>query len=185
VRTALPTPVPTALPPTAQEPAPPIAQFIGTPTEGKVPFTVKFTDQSTGSPDAWSWNFGDGNISHEQNPAHQYTISGSYSVKLVASNSGGSNSENKIYYITANAAFQSPGAAYDVLPPTTTQPKTVEFIDRSSGPPTSWYWEFGDGATSDLQNPVHTYSGPGTYIVSLHVSNSAGHSVASGYVVVP
>jgi len=82
----------------------------------------------------------------------------------------------------ANPAFVSPGAGWDVIPPTPTQPTTVEFIDRSSGPPTSWDWNFGDGGTSTLQNPVHTYSGPGVYLVSLNVSNEVGYGVASGYV---
>lgn len=47
---------------------------------------------------------------------------------------------------------------------------TINFTDQSSNSPTSWMWNFGDGNTSTLQNPVHTYSAPGTYTVSLQVS---------------
>ena len=160
----------------------PNAQFTANPVLGIVPLMVSFTDLSTGSPDNWTWDFGDGNTSYEQNPVYVYTSPGSYTVRLVASNTAGSNSETKSYYIMANPAFHPPGAAWDVVPPTTTQPTTVEFIDRSSGPPISWSWNFGDGGTSTLQNPVHTYSGPGVYLVSLNVSNEAGYGVASGYV---
>ncbi|WP_165394850.1 PKD domain-containing protein [Methanofollis fontis] len=55
-----------------------------------------------------------------------------------------------------------------------TAPLTVEFNDTSSGMPESWAWEFGDGATSEEQNPVHTYGLPGTYTVSLTVSTATG-----------
>ncbi len=53
-------------------------------------------------------------------------------------------------------------------------PFAVEFTDTSANAPTEWHWEFGDGATSDVQNPVHIYSTPGTYLVNLTVSNDAG-----------
>ncbi|MBP1929356.1 PKD repeat protein [Methanolinea mesophila] len=46
-------------------------------------------------------------------------------------------------------------------------PLTVKFTDKSSGRPNSWLWDFGDGSTSSLQNPVHTYSSAGTYTVTL------------------
>ncbi len=54
------------------------------------------------------------------------------------------------------------------------------FIDKSKdddGVITGWRWEFGDGATSDERNPVHTYSGPGRYDVLLTVTDDAGASV--------
>jgi len=46
-------------------------------------------------------------------------------------------------------------------------PLTVQFTDKSSGRPNSWLWDFGDGATSAQQNPVHTYTGAGTFTVTL------------------
>ena len=59
--------------------------------------------------------------------------------------------------------------------PTTGQaPLTVNFTDLSTGSPTSWSWNFGDGGTSTLQNPSHTYSAAGQYTVSLTATNSAG-----------
>jgi PKD repeat protein len=171
-----------SFPPTSGSGPRPSAQFTASPVLGKVPLAVTFTDLSTGSPDTWNWSFGDGNTSALENPTYLYNTSGTFTVRLVVSNNAGSDSETKSYYIMANPAFYSPGAAWDVTPPTPTQPTTVEFIDRSSGPPTSWDWNFGDGGTSTLQNPVHTYSGPGVYLVSLNVSNEAGQGIASGYV---
>jgi PKD repeat protein len=159
----------------------PIADFTANPISGKAPLTVRFTDASTGAPTGWSWDFGDGNTSTGENPVHVYTEPGSYTVRLEASNSGGSNTETKSYYITVNPEAVPPDAAFAVNPPTAAQPTTVEFIDRSTGLPTSWDWNFGDGASSNLQNPVHTYPGNGTFIVTLMVSNSAGNSTVVGY----
>ncbi|MEK9183690.1 MAG: PKD domain-containing protein, partial [Patescibacteria group bacterium] len=50
----------------------------------------------------------------------------------------------------------------------------VQFTDTSTYKPISWIWDFGDGATSAEQNPIHTYADPGTYTVSLEVRNSLG-----------
>jgi PKD repeat protein len=58
----------------------------------------------------------------------------------------------------------------------------VQFLDRSTGPPTSWSWSFGDGGASNEQNPVHTYPGPGTFIVTLDVGNPAGNGTTTGFV---
>jgi PKD repeat protein len=51
---------------------------------------------------------------------------------------------------------------------------TVQFTDQSQNVPTSWLWNFGDGATSTLQNPSHTYTTSGSYAVSLTTSNALG-----------
>jgi PKD repeat protein len=162
--------------------SPPIARFTGDPASGTAPLEVRFVDRSTGSPTSWMWEFGDGNTSARQNPVHVYQAAGTYTVRLNASNAGGSNIERKVYYITVNSAYQPPGAAFTATPPTSAQPTTVEFFDRSTGPPASWEWDFGDGAGSDLQNPVHTYPGGGTFVVTLRVSNSEGNSSISGRV---
>lgn len=162
--------------------SPPIARFTADPVSGTAPLRVGFLDRSTGSPTSWEWDFGDGNSSTEQNPVHVYRAPGTYTVRLDAVNERGSNMERKVYYITVNSAYQPPGAAFAVNPPTSAQPSTVEFFDRSTGPPSSWEWDFGDGAGSDLQNPVHTYPGAGTFIVTLRVINSEGNSSISGWV---
>ena len=80
----------------------PVAAFVGVPTSGTVPLTVVFTDQSTGSPTSWSWAFGDGGTSTLQNPSRTYTVAGSYTVMLTATNASGSDGETKTNYITVN-----------------------------------------------------------------------------------
>jgi PKD repeat protein len=61
------------------------AAFAISPGQGQAPLTVQFTDTSIGAPTAWLWDFGDGNISTFQNPAHVYSQAGNYTVKLAVS----------------------------------------------------------------------------------------------------
>ncbi len=68
----------------------------------------------------------------------------------------------------------APVAAFTGTPTSGVAPLTVNFTDQSTGPPTSWSWTFGDGGTSTLQNPSHTYTTAGTYTVSLTATNSVG-----------
>jgi len=69
----------------------PRAQFAAVPSQGEVPLTVQFTDLSTGLPRAFSWDFGDGSVSGEQNPVHTYTREGDYTVSLTVANDFGSD----------------------------------------------------------------------------------------------
>jgi PKD repeat protein len=67
---------------------PPDADFIAAPREGFSPLAVQFTDISGGDPSSWTWDFGDGSISHEQNPLHTYTTAGrTYTISLTVNNS--------------------------------------------------------------------------------------------------
>lgn len=61
---------------------------------------------------------------------------------------------------------------------------TVSFTDTSTGSPTSWIWDFGDSNSSTQQNPVHTYAGPGTYVVILTARNAVGESTFSAPVTI-
>jgi len=71
------------------------ANFTANITSGNAPLNVKFTDTSTGTPTNWTWDFGDGKTSTEQNPTHTYKAEGNYTVKLTVSNSLESDSEEK------------------------------------------------------------------------------------------
>ena len=71
-------------------PPPPVAHFYASPTSGVAPLTVNFTDQSKGQITSWSWDFGDGSTSTEQNPSHTYTDSGKYTVSLTVTGPVGS-----------------------------------------------------------------------------------------------
>ena len=82
-------------------PEPPAAIFSGSPTNGKAPYTVTFTDSSTGTGSlTYSWIFGDGGSSTDRNPSHEYTTAGTYDVQLTVTGPGGSDTELKPDYIT-------------------------------------------------------------------------------------
>jgi PKD repeat protein len=160
--------------------------FSASPTEGKAPLTVQFTDLTVPLEgiciDCWSWDFGDGGTSSEQNPVHTYNCAGEYNVSLTvafwfcaesgfvgkfANGDGLEVTETKYGYITV-----SPVANFTAAPTRGQAPLTVHFSDMSTGCPSSWFWGFGDGGTSSEQNPDHTYMTAGSYTVSLTVSGS-------------
>jgi len=165
-------------------PAVPVAAFNATPTSGDSPLEVSFTDESTGSPTSWKWSFGDGKYSRKQNPVHTYSKAGNYTVSLTVKNADGSNTTTKSDYITVSSSL--PVAEFSAAPVSGSVPLEVSFIDESTGSPTSWKWDFGDGKHSGKQNPVHTYRNAGNYTVSLTVKNADGSNTTtkSDYIVV-
>ncbi len=90
-------------------PPPPIASFSGIPTNGSVPLSVNFTNSSSGSYTACSWDFGDGSSSAICNPpAHSYSQAGAYTVSLTASGPSGNDTHTKINYVTVYAGVFLP-----------------------------------------------------------------------------
>ena len=129
---------------------------------------VSFLNESTNG-SQYFWGFGDGLFSAAVNPSHTYERPGTYTVMLVTTNSGGSDTTYKT--VTLNDVLY-----VDFEFPTTVQAGQVtQFID-SSMYPVSWQWFFGDGNNSTTPNPQHTYTNKGTYIVTLLAQNSAGCS---------
>jgi len=162
----------------------PVASFTADKTSGTSPLTVKFKDTSTGSPTSWSWKFGDSGNSTEQNPTYIFQNPGSYSVQLTVSNAAGNTStETKHGYIVVGDVIQA-NFEYTTSNPENTAPLTVAFTDRSSGRPSSYRWKFGDGYMSSDKNPIHTYTRPGTYEVTLTVTGPTGSSSTSQTIVV-
>jgi len=168
---------------TVTEPAP-VADFTGSPTSGVKPLTVQFTDASTGSINSWSWNFGDGQTSTQQNPSHTYANAGTYTVALIVTGPGGSNTKTRSNYIVVNEP--APVADFTGSPTSGTKPLAVQFTDASAGSINSWSWDFGDGQTSTQQNPSHTYANAGTYTVALTVTGPGGSNTKtrSNYITV-
>ncbi len=140
------------------------ANFTVDAEAGLAPLAVQFTDTSTGTPTSWLWNFGDGETSALQNPSHTYAAEGNYTVTLTASHPGDEDTETKTEYVKV---FDPVTAAFTVNATLGLTPMTVQFTDTSTGTPTSWAWDFGDGATSTAQHPTHTYTEPGLYTVTL------------------
>jgi YVTN family beta-propeller protein len=161
----------------------PVANFTSNITSGKVPLNVGFTDKSTGSPTSWKWTFGDGTNSTSKNPIHKYSKAGNYTVSLTVSNAAGSNTFTKSNYIKVTTIIK-PVASFSASPTSGKVPLKVTFTDKSTNIPASWKWSFGDGKTSTVKNPVHTYSKAGKYTVSLTVKNAAGSNTktVSGYI---
>lgn len=135
---------------------------------------IIFTDNSADSSGVisnWKWNFGDSTISNLTNPNHFYTQSGNYDVILTISNQYGctdSLQHTVLVNSTPIAAFSSNNVTIG---------GTNIFNDNSIANATnllSWQWNFGDGFTSNLQNPQHNYSQADTFNVSLIVVNSNG-----------
>jgi len=118
------------------------SNFTATPTSGKVPLNVTFTDTSGASPIKWLWNFGDGINSTDQNPIHQYTTAGTYNVSLKAWNDLGSDTMEKPTYISVNNLI-FPVANFTANVTTGKSPVAVAFRDTSSNSPTSWLRDFG------------------------------------------
>lgn len=87
-------------------PVAPAADFTATPTTGQAPLNVQFTDTSTNSPTSWLWDFGDGSTSTAQNPTHQFAA-GTWTVKLTATNLGGSDQVTKSNLIDVSPAPQN------------------------------------------------------------------------------
>jgi PKD repeat protein len=160
---------------------PPVVSFWASRTSGTAPVTIGFTDASTNTPTAWNWDFGDGTYSTEKNPKHTYTSAGTYSITLTASNAGGSATKTRYNYITlTGTTTQKPVASFSSNTTSGNVPLSVLFSDTSTGSPTAWNWNFGDGtANSTVKNPTHVYSTAGIYTVTLTASNSAGSSTVT------
>ncbi len=135
---------------------------------------VFFSDLSVGNPTSWSWSFGDGGTSNQQNPVHSYAALGEYAVSLTVGDGSGNNTLTRTGFISVIAANAAPTAAFSASPLEGPAPLTVSFLDHSVGGATSWLWEFGDGKTSTQRNPSHIYALEGSYTVSLTASNTYG-----------
>jgi len=160
----------------SSDPPPPIpivAEFSGAPLSGIVSLEVSFSDSSTGEIDSWLWNFGDGNTSTLQNPIYIYNQPNQYTVTLTVTGPNGSDTLEKVDYITVDPPLIE---AYFVGAPLSgTAPFEVTFNETSTGNIDSWLWDFGDGNTSTEQNPVYVYEAnniQNKYTVTLTVSDS-------------
>lgn len=120
----------------------------------------------------WNWNFGDAVTSATKSPAHVYANPGDYKVTFSAITDIGclSDTISKVISLT-----QSPVAAFTTLN-AVCEKTAVVFSDQSApanGDITKWTWNFGDGGTSSVQHPTHTFSGT-TANTSLLVETKTG-----------
>jgi len=162
-------------------PVAPVAAFTGSPTIGTAPLKVIFTDSSTGSITTRTWQYKLtssstwSSLTLDATNAFTFTTAGTYDVRLTVTGSGGSNTQTITGYITVTSVA-APVASFTGKPTSGVSPLTVIFTGVSTNSPTSWEWTFGDGGTSSLQSPSHTYTTVGTYTVTLTVKNAQGTS---------
>jgi len=156
----------------------PVADFIWAPLQPKDTDEVKFNSSSSydinGFIVNWTWNFGDGNVSYEQNPSHKYADDGTYNVTLTVRDNDGYAS-NISYLISVSNV--EPSAHFTFSPLNPSEGDTIYFSDMSSdsdGSVVNWTWNFGDGNVSYEQNPSHKYADDGTYNVTLTVRDNDG-----------
>ena len=145
------------------------------PQPGEYVFTGYLTPNS-----AWMyyyWDFADGNTAQGSSATitHQFSFPGIYNVCVTAVDSTNGCYNYYCQYITVNSTI------CDITPAFTSMNMingnvmfTDATIDNGGGTITGWFWSFGDGATSTLQNPSHTYVNNNTYGVMLTVYNSNG-----------
>ena len=150
--------------------------FIVENTEIEPSDTVYFYDNSLLNANSWIWDFGDGNTSSIQNPLNIYSEIGQYSVSLTVSDGIFSMTKTKenivnVLYFPPLANFLYEKSEDNFL--------EVVFTNQSQNA-VSYSWDFGDGQTSEEENPLHTYNEAGQYVVELTVENSIGelHSLS-------
>lgn len=139
--------------------------------------TANFNDAtsiaSNNSISKWIWDFGDGAIDSTQNPTHQYSAVGNYSVKLRASSNYGCWKDS--VKVLSNI-FDQPKAKFDVTNFVCLRDTTV-FTDSSNGMGgtiVKWNWNFGDGITDTVNNTKHVYKGAAVDTVTLFVITDKG-----------
>jgi len=137
------------------------------------PVVTSFTNLSSGASN-YNWDFGDNLNSTIENPAHSYTTGGYYNVSLISSDNFGCADTlviNNLVYIPG------PILDFDIDQVFGCDSLTISITNNSSNT-SNYLYNFGDGATSNLQSPSYTYSNPGSYQISLVGEDSAGCQVA-------
>ncbi|HEY7634311.1 MAG TPA: PKD domain-containing protein [Gemmatimonadales bacterium] len=157
--------------------------------------TCSFTDRSKdddGTVVQWRWSFGDGATSSDRNPIHAYESGGRYQVLLTTTdNDGAADAKSRTAEPEAPAPPTPPPPPPPPPPPEEPNKPphadfdvhcdklTCTFTDRSKdddGTIVQWQWSFGDGGSSNQQNPVYTYAGKGRFNVVVTVTDNDGAS---------
>lgn len=158
----------------------PTADFSADKTSGCFPLSVQFTDASTPGTGnnniSWLWDFGNGSTSTQQNPLATYTAAGLYNVTLKVTNDKGcTKTKSFTNYISVTTGVKA--IFTNSQPSAVSAPATVSFTNSSTGLGVlSYVWDFGDGSTSAMANPVHTYLSNGSFTATLVVNSTAGCS---------
>ncbi len=137
------------------------------------PLTVQFQNESYGDGLSYQWDFSDGTASSDTNPLKSWDNPGVYEVKLIATSADGSCFSSYSNLVFVGDSLPQDCFAMFYYVPSANSPSTMAFTDISTGFPTSWVWDFGDGITTAEQHPVHDFPGAGVYNVNLTIHNDA------------
>jgi PKD repeat protein len=152
----------------------PVPAFTAVPASQVFPdATVTFTNNTNAGNWTWQWDFDDGHTSADMSPVHTYAAPGDFNVSLTVSN--GICTEDVVHTVRVLPA--PPIADFDSIP-SGCQPWRIS-VNNTSLYATTYYWDFGDGHTSNAINPEYTYMQPGTYQVTLTVTGPGGHDSKS------
>jgi PKD repeat protein len=164
---------------------PPTATASATPTSGLAPLAVTFTGSGSdpdGTIASYAWVFGDGGTSNAQNPSHTYQTAGNFNATLTVTDNNGMTGSSSVAISASSAGNQPPTASATATPTSGKAPLVVAFTGSGSdtdGTIVSYAWTFGDGGTSNAQNPSHTYQAAGNYTATLTVTDNAGATGSS------
>ncbi|MBL7713213.1 MAG: T9SS type A sorting domain-containing protein [Chitinophagaceae bacterium] len=186
--TGLPAGSPSGLP----APPAPVADFSSATTSTDTKTAVTFNDASLNSPTSWQWSvspatvtFMGGSSATSRNPQILFGAAGKYTVKLKASNTGGSDSIVKTDYMVVTAV-PGPIANFTASATSTDTKTTITFTDASANAPTSWQWTFTpptvtfmSGTSATSQNPQVQFTATGKYTVKLKATNVNGSDSAT------
>lgn len=150
----------------------PEAKFGANLTSGSPPLTVQFIDFSKNA-DFLTWSFGDGKESSCPTPEHTFFCPGNYTVTLRAMNDNGTALTCTVITVMEPSFSMLPEAKFRASTVKGPAPLRVEFLDLSENV-TDVVWNFGDGNSSTAKSPVHIYTTPGNYTLSLKVRNEIG-----------
>jgi len=140
---------------------------------GCAPVQTSFKDISTvfgTTINSWSWNFGDAGTSTQQNPIYTYNAAGNYDVTLIIQTTQGCSSSTTVN--SAVIAGNKPVVDFSASPLKGCASTFRSFKNKTPGPNSAYYWDFGDGGTNLNRNPDHHYSDTGYFTVKLKVSNN-------------
>jgi len=161
-----------------------IASFYYYPTVIVAGQIITFYDLSTGRPETWCWNFGDGQLSYERNPRHKYKAANLYLITLQVER-GGETSHRRVVILVRSATN---GTLEDLKADFIFEPEEpqigipVRFYDISTGNPSKWTWQFGYFDFSFLRQPVKTFFYEGNYKITLTVKNGSSSSRVAKYI---
>jgi PKD repeat protein len=150
------------------------------PSTGDAPLAVSFTSTPSGgtAPYSFAWAFGDATSSTVQSPSHTYSGAGTYSATLTVTDALGATATASALTVTVNPPPSAVAAANRTAGDA---PAAIGFTGSVIGGtgPYTYAWTFGDGTSSTLQNPGHTYAAMGTYTALLTVTDANSRSASA------